>query len=236
MGVLTLFGTFYIASSSGQASPGDIYWVPVPETAEVPKILDVRRTDPRVHDRAEFELVEVEGRHFTNRDDRLPLKLASLGATEELLASKAKRRPAIVLYEAPGCDLTALPRAEQRLAHSLGKGCYVVAPMYSTATISDPGTFMPTMVARIRALQYPHFTCLPELGRNESAPGEIVRLDRVFPTYLGRGSQRSPYRLHEEVFQLVLDQLVWSATGIVSEFLHEVADVVRHSIPSNQTG
>lgn len=234
MGVLTLFGTFYVDAPIGIATPGDIYWVPVPETAEVPRVLDVRRTDPRVHDKAELELVEVGGRHFTNRDERLPLKLAALGSSEELIASKGKRRPVIVLFEAPGCDLTALQPAEQRLARSLGKGCYVVAPMYSTATINDPGTFMPTMVARIRALQYPHFTCLPELGKNEAVPGEIVRLDRVFATYLGRGSHRSPYKLHEEVFQLVLDQLVWSATGKVSEYLHTVADAVRDSVPGSK--
>jgi hypothetical protein len=197
-------------------------------------LLDIQRSSAHAHDELQFQLCEVGPKHFTNRKDRLPIKLIDLSATEELIATKGKRRPAVVLFEAPGFDRMSLPLAEQRPSKALGVASFIVAPMYSTASIHTPGTFMPTIVARIRVLRYPHFACLPRLGVNDEVPGEIVRLDRLYATHLGRGSERCRYRLRDEIFKLLSDQLVWSATGYISDTLRTIADLVRDSLPPEQ--
>src|ERR1044072_7035404 len=105
MGVLQVFESFYTASEKrGSPAPGDIYLVPVPFIEETPRVFDVKRADPRDHTKLEYEIVEVADRHFTERADRLPIKLLSLGATEELIIAKAKKRPAIVLFSAQLSD------------------------------------------------------------------------------------------------------------------------------------
>jgi hypothetical protein len=90
---------------------------------------------------------------------------------------------------------------------------------------------MPTFVARIRAVLYPQFVCLPPLGSKEARPGEIVRLDRLFATHLARGCDRAVWRVHPEVFALVRDQLVWALTGTKSEYLSTVIETARDALP-----
>jgi hypothetical protein len=232
MGVLQLFDTFYVNVGDSAPTSGDIYWVPVPAVDEVPRVLDVCRVDPRVHDAFEYRILQVERQHFTERATRLPLKLLTLEATEELLIAKAKRRPAIVLY---GCCVGSLgggeSAAEQRQAGHLLKECYVVAPMYSTATPSRQTSFFPQLVARIRCLLYPQFACLPTLGHNDAEPGEIVRLDRLVTTYLGRGCERTGIALHPEILQLIKDQLAFVVNGVKSAALQDIEDIVRGSLP-----
>lgn len=232
MGVLQIFESFYTTSDKhGQPAAGDIYWVPVPFTEETPRIFDVKRADPRDHTKLEYEIVEIADRHFKERRDRLPIALLSLGATEELLIAKAKKRPAIVLFSTQLADANTLSAKDKRLAKDVAKSCYVVAPLFSPATPHNPGPFMPTLVARIRALKYPHLACLPPIGRNNEDAGEIVRLDRLLATHLARGSERSGWRLHPEVTQLIIDQLVWAAHGFVSESLALVIDLASEALP-----
>jgi hypothetical protein len=232
MGVLQLFDTFYVnGSADGAPMPGDIYWVPVPTVDEVSRVLDVCRVDPRVHDAFEYRILDVQRQHFTERTDRLPLKLLQLEATEELMISKAKRRPAVVLYGSCVGSLGGASTTEQRHAKHLLKYCYVVAPMFSTARPDRPTTFFPKLVARIRCLMYPQFACLPKLGANEGKPGEIVRLDRLIVTHLGRGCARAGFALQPEVFQMIKDQLVLVTSGVTPDALKEVEEIVCDSLP-----
>ena len=232
MGVLQLFEPFYMAAERrGAPAVGDIYWVPIPHTEQTPRIFDVKRSDSRDHTVLDYEIVEIRNHHFTERTDRLPIKLLTLGATEELVIAKAKKRPAVVLFSSALTDMATLSALDQRLAKDIAKPCYVVAPMYSPATPSSPGPFMPTLVARIRALQYPHLACLPPLGKNTQDAGEIVRLDRLHATHLARGCERSEWKLHVDVTQLIVDQLLWAAHGSVSEYLEAAVETVRDSLP-----
>jgi hypothetical protein len=100
VGVLQVFAEFYEkADVASIPVPGDIYWVPSPAVDEVPRILDVRRADPVTHEILEYEILQIHGRHFTERADRLPIKLLPLTATEELVVAKAKKRPCVTLRE-----------------------------------------------------------------------------------------------------------------------------------------
>lgn len=232
MGVLQLFPSFY-ESIGARTTPmnGDIYWVPVPSVEAAPRVLEVNRSDPRTHDVIDYTICQIQKHHFTKRQDRLPIKMLTLGATEELLIAKAKRRPAVILYSCGIEDVSSLPKLEQRLAKGAAVRTFVVCPLYSTATMLNPGTFMPSVVARIRTLRYPHLACMPELGTKKNEPAEIVRLDRLYLTHLQRGCSCAGWRVNDEILQLLRDQFLWTAHGTVSEYLGMVIETVCDSMP-----
>jgi len=236
MGVLQLLSGFYEKAAPGKPQCGDVYWVPVPFVDQVLRVLEATRSDPRNHSELEFVIQQIQSRHFTKRDDRLPLKLLHLESTEEAIVARAKKRPSIVLCH--GCISDAeehLSSADQRVAKELMRDCYVVAPMYSTATPQEPGMFMPQLVARIRAMSYAHLACLPELGKNEPVPGEIVRLDRMMVTHLSRGCDYSGYRLHPEARGLIHAQLSWFIRGEVNDELATIIELARTTLPQSKT-
>lgn len=232
MGVLQVFDTFYEpVSNRAQPQPGDVYWVPVPSVEVSPKVLEANRVDPRTHDVIDYTICQIANHHFTRRQERLPIKLLKLEATEELLVAKAKKRPAIVLCSCGIDDMSKLPKPEQRPAKAAGKQTYYVCPLYSTSTIAAPGTFMPTVVARIRALRYPHLACLPRVGKNETKPGQVARLDRLYLTHLQMGCKFAGWCLHKDVLKLIRDQLSWTAFGESTEYLRSVAQLAGETLP-----
>jgi len=94
MGVLQVFERFFedLSGDAAPPAPGHLYWVPVPETQEVPRVLDVQRATPDEHWATVFEITEIGNHHFKTRN-RLPIKKLDLGETEELLIAKAKKCP-----------------------------------------------------------------------------------------------------------------------------------------------
>ncbi|HDP0036252.1 hypothetical protein DGG96_16990 [Legionella qingyii] len=205
MGILQVFSTFLEDTPSTKPEPGSIYWVPTPNVEEVTRILDIERATPDEHCVTNFEIKQMSSVHFTSRE-RLPIKKLNLGDTEELIISKGKKRPVIILSAIQASNMDSISSSEQRrLASQLEKTSYLVAPFFSISTMLQPGTFGPILVARIRALHYPQFFCLPE-SNNPEKPNSIIRLDRVFPTYLGVGCKPMGKRLHPEPFELLLSQ------------------------------
>jgi hypothetical protein len=234
MGVLSLFDPFYIDTPlQGPPVPGNIFWVPVAYIDEVPRVLDVQRADPNNHTSIQFAIQQVQSHHFTERPNRLPLKLLTLHATEELIVAKGKRRPVLVLSANKVASIAGVSKHEDRFIKPLEKSCHIVAPMFSTSTLLVNTTFFPKFVARIRALKHPQFACLPRLGRNDSEPGEIVRLDHPAVTYLGRGCEYSGFSLHPEVFQLIRDQALFVLSGAKSDYLSTVMEAVKDSLPED---
>ncbi|WP_089729915.1 hypothetical protein [Candidatus Thiosymbion oneisti] len=232
MGILQVFDDFYEDVPAGTVpAPGHLFRVPTPNVEEVPRILDVERATPTEHEITSCEICEIAKHHFSKRE-RLPIKRLALGDTEELIISKAKKRPVVVLSVIASSGIDTLPDGPQRrLARHLKKPCYLVAPLYSTTSMTAPGTFGPTLVARIRALQYLHFFCLPDKNRPDR-PGSIIRLDRVFPTYLGRGSAPMDEKIHEEPFEILLSQLS-ILTGAVYRKPYELArELVKDALPT----
>jgi len=231
MGILQIFENFY-ESVPGRTPPevGHIYWVPTPDISEVPLIMDAQRASPTEHEISSFEIQQISNHHFKSRD-RLPIKKLNLGETEELIVAKAKKRPSVVLASICTDDVDSLPEgAQKRLAKPLGKKCYLVAPTFSTTTMMDPGTFGPVLVARIRALKYHHLFCLPDPSKT-SVPSSIVRLDRIFPTFLGRGCEHFGLKLHEEPFSILQSQFNILSGGNNSEPYELVKELVKEALP-----
>jgi hypothetical protein len=232
MGILQILPGFYEEAEAGKPKAGDIYWVPVQFQSEVPMVLEVGRYDPKSHDVVEFSLCQMHGNHFKPREGKLPVKLLKLEHTEEAIICKAKRRPAVVICGNCVPDISkVLTGSDKRLAAHLERDCFLVAPLYSTSTPAAPGSFMPKLVARIRSLLYPHLMCLPPLGSNEAEPGEVVRLDHLMATSLGRGCERSRWRLHPEALTLLNSQLRWALEGSVSPDLQPIVDLARETLP-----
>lgn len=234
MGVLQYFDQFYEEKATDDVQPkaGDIWWVPTSEVNEVPRIFDATRIDSQGHNITDFEITDIKQVHFTKRT-RLPIKLLSLKETEELLIAKAKRRPCIVLAANSINDIDKIQSSiQKRLAGTLSKITYLVAPMYSVSSITDPGTFGPEMVARIRAMHYPHLFCLPEVDNKEN-PKSIVRLDRVFSTYLQKGCTYFGKKLPEELFAVLLSQFSHLIGGKDNEEFLLVKELVESSYPTS---
>ena len=98
--------------------------------------------------------------------------------------------------------------------------------------MQNPGTFGPILVARIRALQYPHFFCILDPKKPEN-PGSIIRLDRIFPTYLGLCCSPMDKKLHPEPFELLLSQfsIVTQDKCAYSEPYELVKSLVQDALP-----
>lgn len=232
MGILQVFDEFFEpVASNVRPQPGHIFWVPTSEVYEVPRILDVKRATPDEHWATEFEISEINNVHFKSRE-RLPIKKLNLEESEELLIAKAKKRPAIIIAIVSTDGLKTLPDGVQkRMANHLEKCSYLVAPFYSVSSFLEPGTFGPILVARIRALQYLHFFCVPDPNK-PGVPGSIIRLDRVFPTYLGRGCESyRGLRLHEEPFEILLSQFSLLTGKGYREPLEMARELVQDALP-----
>ncbi|CAM2737103.1 Uncharacterised protein [Legionella steigerwaltii] len=206
MGILQVFDTFLEDTpSNSKPQLGSIYWVPTPDTDEVTRILEVERATPDEHSITNFEITQINKTHFKSRQ-RLPIKRLNLGDTEEIILTKGKKRPVVILSAIHTSNIDTINSGtERKLASNLGKTTYLVAPCFSVSSMLNPGTFGPILVARIRALQYPHFFCLPD-PKNPDEPGSIIRLDRIFPTYLGLCCTPMEKKLHPEPFEVLLSQ------------------------------
>jgi len=114
-GVLDLWDSVYEPSTSATPTCGDVYWIPTPEVNEVPTILDVSRITPTEHFAAKFEILQIDPNRHYKSATRLPIKRLGLGDTEELLVSKSKLRPCIVLCASnvPEGDLSGLVGREK---------------------------------------------------------------------------------------------------------------------------
>lgn len=208
-GLLELFEPYFTASDNIVPSPGDLFLVPTPEYEEIPRILDVHRNGPTEHDAVTFSIVEYSPRvHYRSRE-RLPIHRLNLGDTQELLISRSKCRPCVVMASSV-IDTTAiseLGRQGERLAKHLTKTKHLVAPTYGVATMDRPNAYLPKLVDRIDRLEYPHLACLPD--QNDHSPYQarsIVRLDHTFPSHLGRGIQPLGIRLADEPWAVLQEQ------------------------------
>lgn len=240
MGVLQLISKFYEERpAGGGVDVGDLWWVPVAFIDQVPRMLDVERASATDHYATKFTIREVGSTDFRSKP-KLPVKLLNLEDTEELLIAKAKRRPVVILSKSLDVNVTSLPATEQKRAAATVGTTYLVAPLYSPQSTSFP----PAFVARIRALTYPQFACLPRLGSQVPEAGEIVRLDRLFTSHLGRGCEAvagarsgTKLRLSDEARVLLLDQRDITISGVVIPERHEafvtVRDLAKDALPDD---
>lgn len=232
MGISQVFDKFYEDEKSGTPSVGSIFWVPCTDVPEVPIVLQVQRASPQEHEITAFEFVEVGAQHF-KASDRLPIKRLNLQLHEELIVAKAKRRPCVVIAAThiPVESLATLPEGDQRRqAKHLRRRSFLVAPLYSCSTYAKTNAFGPILAARVKALWYPHLCYLPDF--KGEPPGSIARLDRVFPTMLGRGCEPSGLRVTDEVMEVIRSQFLVTCGYDPTPWLIELKELVATCLPA----
>lgn len=233
MGVLKVFDSFFVNESDGD-SEGDIgrlFWAPVSYLEDPPRIIEAVRASSDEHRQALFKMRDLNEKHFQPSDE-LPVHSLAKRAGEELIGTTAKMRPVVVLAHASASDMDTLPRAEGRPAQKgAGRTTYLLAPFYSISSPQQPGTFGPEFVRRIRRLQYPHLFCVPDFQKEDGRPRSIIRLDRLFPWHLSKGSKPIGKRLHPEVLETVLSQLALLTGAESTEAFYMVQELAQESLP-----
>jgi len=214
---------------------GHCVWCPVPHLEEVPRILEVERASSEAHYASKFRIVQLDGNHFKEKR-KLPIKSLSLQDTEELLISKAKKRPCVVI----ACHNTAFKDAaatiELRGRKHLQDDSMILAPIYGIATLEDENGFPPKMVARIRVFLYNQFFYLPKTcPKNRIGFGKegIVRLDRLFPAAPNRGVSPMGMRLSDEPLALLLALLRERLGAPAYENLQTVREILLDTLPED---
>lgn len=210
MGISQYFNNDFYDKNSPSPTIGSIFWTPTPEVIEVPYIFDVTRSSSDEHEITDFSFVELGAHHFRSKDT-LPVKRLGLEDNVELMVFRGKKRPCVVLGAGtiPQNELDSINHPEQRRqGKHLAKLLYIVAPMYGCSTHQEKGGFGPVITSRIKALKYPHLCYFPPLNPQEAGqnPGSILRLDHVFATFLGRGTEPHELKVKDYVMDVVQNQ------------------------------
>ncbi len=122
MSILQLYSKdeFFTSVKPTEFKNGQFCWVPTPILDPIPRILDIKRNLPEEHEEVRFELRLVNQKDdFTKRDRSLPIKYLNLRSNEELLAQRAKKRPAIILSSGVECfsDIAKLLKSKGKKHH-----------------------------------------------------------------------------------------------------------------------
>ena len=213
---------------------GHFVWCPVPHLEEVPRILEVERAASEDHHATKFEIVQVSSDHFKSKQ-KLPIKRLSLGDTEELLISKAKKRPCLVVVS-NNTAFTDSTVAELKGRRHLQDESMILAPIYGAATPENEKGFPPIMVARIKAFLYSQFFYLPKTCPKSKISFEkdgIVRLDRLFPASPNRGVISMDKKLAEEPLLLLMAVLRERFGDTQAENLKTVRELLYETLPED---
>lgn len=231
----TLYGRFYDEKrkSSGNPEAGQIVFCPVLETDARPKIGDVQRSDSVTHTEVVLRIREQEKGDFRGKDDRLPIKALNLDRTQELVISRAKIRPCLVLGRCQGVQPeTIANEAQKKLAAKALRPTYLLAPIFSVSTAEDLGAFGPIVSARMKCLMYPEFLYLRQSGGTLRHPS-ISRLDRIFvrAPHPGSGFELTDLFLIDEILALALEQLRFILGQPLSKEYMEMRDMMLAFLP-----
>ena len=170
MGLLQYFETYGyeyyepIPVGIDPASPivGQICWAPILHVDTIPRIFEVERHHPDVHDYVKYIIRGMKHDDFRGKG-KLPLKLLKLRDRQEAIIHGASKRPCILLHygETSYPDIEPMLKRKGR-AHLQRKDNMLLLPLYGIEDdAGHAGGFPPVMVARIRAMLYDQFLFLP---------------------------------------------------------------------------
>lgn len=234
MGITQLVPQFYrkLPRETFRKEPtiGQLCWMPSLHINKIPMIMEVERADPKEVYATKFRIRNLRENDFKARE-KLPIKSLSLRITEELIVSKAKKRPAIVVWGSP-----MIFEDMEKLLISIGRPhlqeyCLAVVPVYNIETFDHAGGFPPVMVSRIKALMYNQFFYCPPMGDVGLSEG-VARLDRIqiiLPTDRAV-YELLPVALSEDALAVLLSMLR-SWFGSVEEDLDAYRELLRGTIP-----
>lgn len=195
-------------SDTGPAVIGQIVHTVVPEVLAPWQVFDVTRANQVQHTSAAGNVRQARaGVDFRPKPERLPVFGLRLGSSEEVLLTRAKMRPCVVLATAPAIDPATLPKAEQGIARpALGFSSFMVAPAYSVSTPTERRAMTPTIATRAECLVYPQLMFLPRSG-GIIANDSVVRLDRAFWTTLPPPTELCKLALSPERLEVCMEQM-----------------------------
>lgn len=213
---------------------GQIVYAPVPDTDPRHKVADVLRSNVTAHDSAELRFRPVDDNtDFRQKPGRLPLAALKLGDTEELLVTKGKQRPCLVLAKSVGVPTASLPEGEQRnKGQHAFRPIYCVAPLFSCSTGTKTTAFGPVMAARIKCLMYPEFVYLT---KKEPALDcdSIVRLDRLFCTHLACVTKPQDAFASDSLVEIAWNQVRMMAGEQPSDTFLDLRELMLETLPND---
>lgn len=187
--------------------PGQIVFAPTLFTDRKPMIADASRSNPHTHDQANIVVRTVDEKvDFRGKPGRLPIYSQSLAQTEELVMSRAKKRPCVILAKTDGVDHRNLPIGQQGKALNAFDAAYWLAPIYSVSSGKETRSFGPVMTARVKCMMYPEFMYVPPSGLTIKNPG-VIRLDRMFWSFLLAASDPQDLFLSPEIMGICWSQI-----------------------------
>lgn len=210
---------------------GQIVFTPVLNTEYRPFIADAKRSDPLTHRSADMSIRPMDDALDFRKKQRLPIAALSLGETEELVVSRAKQRPCLVIAKSDGVDVMMLPEGHQRnKARNAFRGIYCLAPIYSISIADKVTSFGPVMSSRIKCMMYPEFMYVPQSGLILKVPG-IIRLDRLFWSHLFAASEPQPLFVSNIILGVCWNQLkILTGESATGDFL-EMRDLMLSCLP-----
>ncbi len=187
---------------------GQIVFAPVLATDSRPNCADAVRSDPQGHRSADLIIRPLDASvDFRGKSARLPIKALYLGENEELIVSRAKKRPCLILAKSDGVNANTIPKGRQRdKALNAFHGTYCLAPIYSVSTAEKARSFGPVMTARAKCLMYPEFVYVPQSGMIIKAPG-VLRLDRLFWSHLAACCDSENLFVSKEILGICSQQM-----------------------------
>ncbi len=239
MGVISYFGKNFYEPLDRVGTPvlGQLLWIPAPQLNPHPYVIEAERTQSTSHASAQARWTTMTDKHFTRRADKaLPILGLKLNETEEVIAYKAKRRPAVVV----GTRATVFGHRSELDKPHHEENRIVVAPIYGVRTEDDPHGFSSVMASRVRHLLYTQYFPAAEWreSRSPAPPGSlsleegIIRFDRLqFASPFPPSCRLVPLRIADDAFAL-LQSLLWVYLHAEpSETLREMRDVFESYLP-----
>lgn len=234
MGITQLITQFYkgLPKETFRKEPtiGQLCWAPILHINKIPRVMDVERADPKEHYATKFRVRNLTEDDFKARG-KLPIKSLNLRETEELIISKANKRPAIIVWGSP-----IVFEDIEMFLKTIGKPhlqeyCLALIPIYNIEKSDHSGGFPPIMVSRIKALMYNQFFYCPAMKDIGLIEG-VARLDRIqiiLPTDRAVYDPL-PIALSDDVLAVFLSMLrFWF--GSVEEDLNAYKELLRETLP-----
>ena len=217
----------------GAPAIGQVAFTPVMYLEHRPKVADPVRSDPFTHTQADVTIRPMDDKSDFRPKRRLPIKALNLGETEELIVSRAKQRPCLILAATSAININSLPAGRQRnQALNAFPRSYCLAPIMSVGTAEKPTAFGPVMTARIKCMMYPEFIFAPQSGMVLTIPG-IVRLDGLFWSHLKVCTELQALSVTNEVLGLCWNQLRILAGEKPSAEYSELRELLLAFLPAD---
>lgn len=233
-----LYDWFYdpTRKSSDRPEPSQVVFCPVIESDRRLRIGEVARSDSHAHTQVAMHIRDQEKHDFRGKENRLPIKGLKLDATHELVISRAKLRPCLVIGCCQGIDQASIPDGLQRRLASGFHPVYLLAPVFHVSHGGEAGAFGPIITARIKCLMYPEFFYLRQSGGYLRVPS-VARLDRMFlqAPHPGLGFELTDLFVNADIFSLVLGQVKYLLGQEMSAEQREVRELMLSTLPPEAT-